>query len=162
MRASQTSKGHLALGSARRRSHIVEGRGKHPEDAVIGRVLCHECYVPPLTTTHLYSSFTLVSPTFPHPIPLPKSRYTESSLRNPVFFFCMHERDVPQDPRIRRHLFCRCTSTRSPPAAPPPAPGQGTFSRRKLSGAVAQHGGPRAPDCQVLRLAHRRHTNPLS
>ena len=34
VRALQTSEVHLTLGSARRRSHIVEGRGKRREDAV--------------------------------------------------------------------------------------------------------------------------------
>ena len=77
LRALQTSEGHLALGSTRRRSHTVEGRGKRHEDAVTYRE--GTLSVPPLTTTHLYSSVSLVLSMCPRHIPVPKTRATPCS-----------------------------------------------------------------------------------
>ena len=62
-----------------------------------------------------YTSLLFCFPCFTNlPSPHPRTKephraalylYTESSSTTPDFFFCMHERDMPQDPRIRRHLF---------------------------------------------------------
>ena len=164
VRASQTSEEHLAPGLARRGSHTVEGRGKLREDAAIGRVLCCECYVPPLTTTHLNSSVSLVSPTCPRPIPAPKSR----TASRPTY--------TPNRPRGTPTSSSACTSVTCPRILASArtfslpsyvdmitAPSSSTSSRTRnfLTAKYVRRARTArrstAPDRRVLCLVHRRH-----